>query len=57
MVELLVVMAIIATLMGLGMTVLPAMMQRLGPRVHFLHLRNVRREGTALRDSFLKVRI
>ena len=30
----------------------PAMMQRLGPRVHFLHLRNVRREGTALRDSF-----
>ena len=31
---------------------LPAMMQRLGPRVHFLHLRNVRREGTALRDSF-----
>ena len=31
---------------------LPAMMGRLGPRVHFLHLRNVRREGTALRDSF-----
>jgi mannonate dehydratase len=31
---------------------LPAMMQRLGPRVHFLHLRNVRREGSALRDSF-----
>lgn len=31
---------------------LPAMMQRLGPRVHFLHLRNVRREGTELRDSF-----
>ena len=31
---------------------LPAMMQRLGPRVHFLHLRNVRREGTRLRDSF-----
>ena len=31
---------------------LPAMMARLGPRVHFLHLRNVRREGTALRDSF-----
>jgi mannonate dehydratase len=31
---------------------LPAMMQRLGPRVHFVHLRNVRREGSALRDSF-----
>ena len=31
---------------------LPAMMRRLGPRVHFLHLRNVKREGTALRDSF-----
>ena len=31
---------------------LPAMMQRLGPRVHFLHLRNVRREGQNLRDSF-----
>lgn len=31
---------------------LPAMMQRLGPRVHFLHLRNVRREGANLRDSF-----
>jgi mannonate dehydratase len=31
---------------------LPAMMHRLGSRVHFLHLRNVRREGTALRDSF-----
>lgn len=31
---------------------LPAMMRRLGHRVHFLHLRNVRREGTALRDSF-----
>jgi mannonate dehydratase len=31
---------------------LPAMMQRLGPHVHFVHLRNVRREGTALRDSF-----
>jgi len=30
----------------------PAMMRRLGPRVHFIHLRNVRREGTALRDSF-----
>ncbi len=31
---------------------LPAMMARLGPRVHFVHLRNVQREGTALRDSF-----
>lgn len=31
---------------------LPAMTQRLGPQVHFLPLRNVRREGTALRDSF-----
>ena len=31
---------------------LPAMMQRLGPRVRFLHLRNVRCEGTELRDSF-----
>jgi mannonate dehydratase len=31
---------------------LPAMLRRLGPRVHFVHLRNVRREGTALRDSF-----
>jgi mannonate dehydratase len=31
---------------------LPAMMHRLGSRVHFLHLRNVKREGTALRDSF-----
>lgn len=31
---------------------LPAAMARLGPRVHFLHLRNVKRQGTALRDSF-----
>jgi mannonate dehydratase len=31
---------------------LPAMMRRLGPRVHFVHLRNVRREGDTLRDSF-----
>ncbi len=32
--------------------VLPAMMQLLGRQVHFLPLRNVRRDGTALRDSF-----
>ncbi len=31
---------------------LPAMMDRLGERVHFLHLRNVKREGTAIRGSF-----
>jgi mannonate dehydratase len=31
---------------------LPGMMQRLGHRVHFLHLRNVRRETDALRGSF-----
>lgn len=31
---------------------LPAMMRRLGPRVHFVHLRNVLREGGSLRDSF-----
>ena len=31
---------------------LPAMLHRLGPRIHFLHLRNVRREGSMLRDSF-----
>ena len=28
------------------------MMQLLGRQVHFLPLRNVRRDGTALRDSF-----
>ena len=31
---------------------LPGMMQRLGDKVHFLHLRNVRRETPALRGSF-----
>lgn len=31
---------------------LPGMMQRLGPRVHFLHLRNVQRESDAVPCSF-----
>jgi mannonate dehydratase len=33
---------------------LPGMMRRLGHRVHFLHLRNVRRESSALRGSFFE---
>ncbi len=33
---------------------LPGMMQRLGQRVHFLHLRNVRRESVAIRGSFFE---
>jgi mannonate dehydratase len=35
---------------------LPAMMERLGPRVHFLHLRNVTREGTDAPCSFFEDR-
>jgi mannonate dehydratase len=31
---------------------LPGMMQRLGDRVHFLHLRNVKRESNDIRGSF-----
>jgi len=31
---------------------LPGMMQRLGERVHFLHLRNVKRESSDIRGSF-----
>lgn len=31
---------------------LPGMMQRLGDRVHFLHLRNVKRESDAIQGSF-----
>ncbi len=31
---------------------LPGMMERLGPRVHFLHLRNVKRESPDLQGSF-----
>lgn len=33
---------------------LPGMMDRLGERVHFLHLRNVRRDGDAIRGSFFE---
>lgn len=35
---------------------LPGMMARLGPRVHFLHLRNVTREGTGTPCSFFEDR-
>lgn len=35
---------------------LPGMMQRLGDKVHFLHLRNVRRDGPDLRGSFFESR-
>lgn len=35
---------------------LPGMVDRLGDKVHFLHLRNVTREGTALRGSFFESR-
>ena len=33
---------------------LPGMMDRLGRRVHFLHLRNVRRDSNAIRGSFFE---
>ena len=33
---------------------LPGMMERLGARVHFLHLRNVKRESGNLRGSFFE---
>ncbi|SIQ90700.1 D-mannonate dehydratase [Paracoccus thiocyanatus] len=33
---------------------LPGMMERLGERVHFLHLRNVRRDTDAIRGSFFE---
>ncbi len=33
---------------------LPGMMARLGERVHFLHLRNVRRDSDAIRGSFFE---
>ncbi len=33
---------------------LPAIMDRFGPKVHFLHLRNVRREGAAVAGSFFE---
>jgi mannonate dehydratase len=31
---------------------LPAIMEAFGPKVHFLHLRNVKRDGTAIAGSF-----
>ena len=31
---------------------LPGMMERLGPKVHFIHLRNVKREGGGIAGSF-----
>jgi mannonate dehydratase len=33
---------------------LPGMMERLGPKVHFLHLRNVKRDGDAIAGSFFE---
>lgn len=33
---------------------LPAMMDRFGPKVHFLHLRNVKRDNAALQGSFFE---
>ena len=33
---------------------LPGMMERLGDRVHFLHLRNVKRQSDAIRGSFFE---
>lgn len=33
---------------------LPGMMERLGPKVHFLHLRNVTREDAGLKTSFFE---
>ena len=35
-----------------GDNALPGMIDRLGDRVHFLHLRNVKREGAEIRGSF-----
>ncbi|MDB5540892.1 MAG: uxuA [Devosia sp.] len=33
---------------------LPAIMEEFGPKVHFLHLRNVKRDGTAIAGSFFE---